>query len=399
MTNWISTRQLGGYKILSLAALLAIGSAIATGVVITQVLSQQRAISQSSLDSGPINPSEIGAVAALGRLEPDGEVIQVSAPREIGGTRVEQLLVKQGDKLRSGQVIAILDNHDRLQADLGGAQTHVKIAKAYLQQVQAGEKQDIIQSQAHVVERSKADLQGQIATQDAAIARLKAELNNASIEFDRYEHLYQEGAISASLRDNKQLMLEMAQQRLAEANRVRQRLLNTLQDRVNEAKATLKAISQVRPTDVAVAQAELENAEAGVGQAQANLDLAYVRAPRDGQVLTIHTFPGETVANEGIVSLGQTNQMYVVAEVYETDIHQIQSGQRASITSRGFTGTLHGTVDELGLEVAKKDVLQTDPTADVDARVVEVKIRLSPDDSPLVSGLTNLQVHTIIHTK
>jgi len=80
-----------------------------------------------------------------------------------------------------------------------------------------------------------------------------------------------------------------------------------------------------------------------------------------------------------IVDLGQTKQMYAVAEVYEKDIGRVHLGQRATITSLNgaFQRNLLGTVDEIGREIGKKDVLDTDPAADVDARVVEVKIHLS----------------------
>jgi hypothetical protein len=49
-----------------------------------------------------------------------------------------------------------------------------------------------------------------------------------------------------------------------------------------------------------------------------------------------------------------------------------------------------GIVAQIGQKIDKNDVLNTDPAADTDARVVEVKIRL--DDSKRVEGLTNLQV-------
>jgi HlyD family secretion protein len=49
-----------------------------------------------------------------------------------------------------------------------------------------------------------------------------------------------------------------------------------------------------------------------VTQAQANLDLAYVRSPRDGQIMNIHTWAGEIVGNDGIVDIGRTDRMYVV---------------------------------------------------------------------------------------
>jgi HlyD family secretion protein len=49
---------------------------------------------------------------------------------------------------------------------------------------------------------------------------------------------------------------------------------------------------------------------------------------------------------------------------------------------------LGGTVRVVGLKIGKKDVLNTDPAADVDARVVEVKILLTPESSKKVAGLT-----------
>ena len=184
---------------------------------------------------------------------------------------------------------------------------------------------------------------------------------------------------------------------LEEAQATRNRTIATLSKQLIEAKATLEEIAEVRSVDVAVAQAELDEAKAAVQQAQANLDLAYVRSPKDGQILKIHTWPGEIIGNKGIVELGQTDQMYAIAEVYETDISKVRLGQQATITSKGFTGELSGTVDEIGLQIGKKDVLGTDPAADVDARVVEVKIRLDQASSQQVTGLTNLQVNVVIH--
>ncbi|MFN5892437.1 MAG: HlyD family secretion protein, partial [Dolichospermum sp.] len=53
---------------------------------------------------------------------------------------------------------------------------------------------------------------------------------------------------------------------------------------------------------------------------------------------------------------------------------------------------LKGKVTEIGRKIGKKDVLNNDPAADIDARVVEVKIALSPEFNQQVSGLTNAKV-------
>ena len=97
---------------------------------------------------------------------------------------------------------------------------------------------------------------------------------------------------------------------------------------------------------------------------------------------------------DGIAELGRTDQMYAVAEVYETDIGKVHVGQRATITSPALHGELLGTVERIGMKIGKRNVLDDDPAASTDARVVEVHIRL--DDSGAVAGLTNLQVEVRI---
>ncbi len=335
-------------------------------------------------------------VAALGRLEPFGEVIQVSVPTVLEGARVEQLLVKPGDRLKQGEIIAILHNRDRLQAALNQAKSQVIVAQANLAKVKAGAKRGEIKAQKAKISRIKAEIQGQKATQQATINRIQAQLNNANTECQRYQTLYDDGAISASERDNLCVKAQTFQEQLIEAQTNRDRTITTLLQQLSESQSTLEKIAEVRPVDVAIAQAELNQAYSAVQQAQANLDLAFVKAPQDGQILKIHTYAGEMVGQQGIVALGQTQQMYAIAEVYETDIDQIRLGQRATISSQGFEDQLKGTVDEIGLQIGKKDSLGTDPAADVDARVVEVKIRLDAAESQRVQGLTNLQVKVLI---
>ncbi|HBL13695.1 MAG TPA: HlyD family secretion protein, partial [Cyanobacteria bacterium UBA11162] len=172
----------------------------------------------------------------------------------------------------------------------------------------------------------------------------------------------------------------------------------TFQQQIKSAQSTLNHIAEVRPTDVQVAQAEVNRSLANVAKAKADLELAYIRSPINGQILKIHTRVGETVGNQGIVALGQTKQMNVIAEVYELDVSKLRVGQKATITSNAFSGELQGKVNQIGLQVNPQDVLSTDPTADVDGRIVEVKISLSEADSQRVSSLTNLQVKVLINT-
>ncbi|MBW4427784.1 MAG: ABC exporter membrane fusion protein [Nostoc desertorum CM1-VF14] len=378
------------------ATTLFIATVLVTGTTIyvfsrwqsTQVSSSPAPIATSSAESK--------IVAALGRLEPDGEVIQLSAPISSEGSRVEKLLVKQGDQVYANQVIAILDSRDRLQRAVEKVQEQVKVAQVRLAQVKAGAKTGEINAQAATIARLQAEKRGEITAQTATISRLDAELRNAETEYQRYQLLYQEGAISASVRDNKYLLVETIQQQLNEAKATLKQIQQAKQQELNQAKATLDGIAEVRPVDVAVAEAEVQNAIASVREAKANLDLAYVLTPKSGQILKIHTLSGEVVKDKGIVDLGQTSQMYVVAEVYQSDVNKIKVGQQVTITSNVLAKELKGVVKQIGLQIGKKDILDADPTADEDARVVEVKIRLNSEDSKRVAGLTNLQVKVAI---
>ena len=135
-------------------------------------------------------------------------------------------------------------------------------------------------------------------------------------------------------------------------------------------------------------------ARANLAAASATLNLSLVKAPKIAQVIAIHAQPGERIGVDGIVEIGQTDRMYAVAEVYETDIDQIKVGQTATITSPALSRPVSGTVASIGLKVGRIDVLGMDPIAQADARVVEVDILL--EDTELVQSLTNLQVEVEI---
>ncbi len=407
---------------------------------------------------------QIRTVTALGRLEPEGEVIQLKAATGIQESRIAALQVQQGDRVEPGQVIAILDSRDRLQAELDQAKEEVRVQQARLAQVQAGAKTGDLAAQSAQISRLQAQLQGdeaaQIATiqrtqaqwqgeqaaQTATISRLKAqwegdrnaqtakinqlqaELNNAEAEYQRYQQLYAEGAISQSLFDEKRLRTKTYRQQMVEAAANLDRINRTAQEQIREAevnldrinrtyrqqvtegevildriqrtgnqqirqaRSQLDSLAEVRPVDVQLSQTEVDRALAAVKQAEANLNQAYVRSPQAGVVMDIYTRPGEVIANEGIVEIGRTQQMYAIAEVYQSDIQRIKIGQNATITSDALPGHLTGTVEKINGKVQRQTVINTDPSENIDARVIEVQIRLDNVSSQTAAKFTNLQV-------
>jgi HlyD family secretion protein len=329
------------------------------------------------------------AISALGRLEPQGEVVKVASPSALGTSRIVKLMVKEGDTVKQGQVIAIIDSYDRSVAALLQAQSQAQESDRNLARVRAGAKSGDIVAQAGNVEAARANTN---AVQVNAL-RLKAELDIAKAEYKRFEDLKRDGAISDSLLDAYKLKAITLEGQLLQA----QQQIQQAAFQLKQSEGLLTSVSEVRPTDVQFAEAQLQTAIVNVKKAEVDLDLAQVRAPIDGQVLKINSKTGEIVSQtNGVMDLGNTSQMYVVAEIYETDIGKIKVGQTATIESEAFEGLITGKVDRIGLRIAKNDVLGTDPAAKTDVRIIEVKIKL--DDSQKVSGLTNLQVRVKIES-
>ncbi|KAM3114882.1 HlyD family efflux transporter periplasmic adaptor subunit [Phormidesmis sp. 146-33] len=382
----IDGKRLPSWKLLGIAAVILLGG---TGAFTLWRAHSSAQTAQSVENAAPQQQT----VTALGYLEPQGRVIRLSAPNASGGSsRVEQLLVKQGDSVKAGQAIAVLDNRDRLQAALQEAQQQVNVVQSNLAVVKAGAKQGEVTAQQAEIVRLEAQRQGDLEAQNATVDRLQAELQNAQTETQRYEVLYQQGATSASLRDSKALTLKTAQRNLQEAQAVLNRIQTTRSPELTAAKATLDRIAEVRPVDVEAAQSQVDRAIAAVQQAKAQLDLATVRAPQNGVVLDIHTRPGELVSSDGIVELGRTRQMTALLEVYETDIRKIRLGQLTKLFADSLTAPLLGSVIEIGAKVKRQNVVNSDTSANIDARVVEVRVQLDRDSAQKVVGLTNLQV-------
>ena len=414
-----------------LIGLMLAATAIPLGIVIYGVSHFGQMGKTSVNESKPIVPiAEI--VTALGRLEPETEVIKLSAPLALDGDRISQLLVKEGDNVKVGQVIAILQSRDLLKNAVIQSMKQVEVAKAKLAQIKAGAKSGEIQEQSAIVDRVKAQYtgdkqaqaeniarisaqwEGDRIAQTATINKLTAELKNAESEYQRYQQLFSEGAISNSVIDSKRLNVETAKQTLSESqailNRINttankqlaeakialNRINNTSNKQISETQGKLNSIAEIRPVDVALARTEIESAIANLQRAKTELQAAYIRAPMTGQIIKIHTRVGEKIGDQGIADFAQTNTMMAVAEVYQTDISKIKLGQKAIITSQGFTGELKGVVQQIGLQVKRQNVFSDQPGENLDSRIIEVKIRLNPEDSKKVSGLTNLQVQTAI---
>ena len=250
-------------------------------------------------------------ITALGRLEPQGEVIRLGVSQTLNGDRISQLLVKEGDRVKAGQLIAILDAGDRLKSALDEAKEKVKVAEASLAKVKAGAKSGELAAQSATIGKLEAELQGNRTAQEAtvdrlqaqwqgdrtaqqatisritaqwegekkaqeatisriaaqsqgekkaqiaAIDKLKAEFNNAKAEDLRHQQLAVEGAISNSVMDTKKLVVETSSQQIKEAEANLNRINTTATQQLNEAQANLDRINSTAKQQLNEAQANL----------------------------------------------------------------------------------------------------------------------------------------------
>ncbi|MEM7552931.1 MAG: HlyD family efflux transporter periplasmic adaptor subunit [Cyanobacteria bacterium P01_A01_bin.84] len=338
-------------------------------------------------------------VVALGKIVPKGEVIKISVVNA-RDSRVNNILVQSGDRVKANQVIAILQGKDRAEQQLRDAMANVLVKRSQLLKIQQGDfKQGDVLAQRAAISELEARLESEIQEKAAAINEAQASLRNAQIIYQRNKSLAEEGAISSSELDNAREQLEKNRAIFAQNRADYNNTKSVLQAKFSKEKANLQRLKEVRPVDIKIAQAQLQQALIQVEQRKAELDDTQVKVPVAGQILKINTRVGEQVnTEEGIAELGQTEQMYVIAEVYESDILKVKTGQKAIINSEygGFKEEITGKVEKIGLQIGKTNFTQSNPTTDVNARVVEVKIRIDSEDSPKVANLTGMQVNVKI---
>ncbi len=300
----------------------------------TVLLASQSTLLAAQPTSGGKPGGTSRGVAALGRLEPAGGIVKValaSTPEAVSGAVITRLYVERGDDVKAGQLLAESDT--------------VAVLKAALAESRAG------------LETAKRDARASASLADEACV-----------------------LADVSARQSKR-QAELLQRKLTSDD-----IADQARGNAEAGAATCKA----RRAAASVADSRIAGAEAAIARRLAEIERAYVRAPFAGRVLDIHARQGELVGAQGVVDLGRVEQMYAIAEVYETDIRNVKVGQKASVKSDALARGLTGTVTRIRPKVQKLDEIGTDPAARKDARIIEVEIRL--DDSAAAASLSLLQV-------
>ena len=290
----------------------------------------------------PSTPSSV--VELTGRVEGDDSAVAA----KVAG-RILEIRVREGDDMKAGDVIAVLDDrqvqsrHDQAQAALTAAEARIASVRAQVAVLEEQLKQTQL-----AFGQSENDSQGRVAQAEADLtaaeadrARQEASLKLALFDKDAYTHLVTTGAVSE--RQGRLSVATADQQEAAVAGAKRR--VEAARGAVTTAKASLSNPG-IRQSQVAAVrqqliqqQAEIANSVASAEQARFQLaeadanrqDLTVV-APFAGTVITRAAEPGEVIqAGTPIVTLLDLAKVYLRGFVPEGDIGRVKVGQVAHV--------------------------------------------------------------------
>ena len=338
-------------------------------------------------------------ISALGRLEPETRIRKVSVPTSLSGDRVQDILVDEGQLVKKGQPLAVLNSKASLAAALAEAEENVTLSQRKLEQVKAGAKQGEIQAQVYKVESLERKLAGAKLAQDQKVNSKRSTMLEARTESKRYDSLYTNGGASQLERDRYRTRAQTTEADLAQAIETRAGTIASLSSEIASEKQKLEQIKEVRPVDVATSESELRKAIASRDRAKQELAFATVQAPQDGRILKVVVQPGDKVGDSGILEMADTSRMVVTAEVYQSDIKGVRPGQGATITADGFEGSARATVYQILPQVQRQSIFAGEAGENQDQRVFQVRLRIDPTDlkQRQIGGASNLQVNVVFN--
>jgi ABC exporter DevB family membrane fusion protein len=316
----------------------------AVAFTVTVVLVSVHSRAANNAKAVVLQPSaESLMIAGPGRVEPLSENIQIGS--ELSG-KIRSVNVEEGDTVRKGQVLAVLQNDD-YRAEVLSARAQVRAKEATLRKVING---------ARTQERSEA-----LST----VRRAEAVMSNARSEMDRRQRLFDAGVIS---RDEFERYAR--EYDVAKANYQENVEHHSLVD------------DQAREEDRSFAEADLQLARAQLEQAQARYEKTVIKSPIDGTVLRKHHRNGESVSNSStvpdpILTVGDKNVLRVRIDVDETDVNKIRVGQKAYVTADAYgKQKFWGQVVRVGELLGPKNVRTDEPTEHVDRKILETLVEL-----------------------
>lgn len=309
----------------------------------------RQGISPAAENSAPL---DLAYVAAEGKVEAmPGFDVDVGTS-ELNG-RIARILVKEGEPVRKGQTVAVLENED-LQAQVTQGEKELTVARARLVELESGaRKEEILQA-------------------DARLKGATARLDEARNQYQRNLDLRRKQLISQASVDAAEAAFKAAQAEVDEAAQHKKLLQNG-----------------PKGETVQLYRDQVKLAEASLDYNRKRLDKTIIRSPIDGTVIERYLDEGEGVTPEiPILAIADLNRLWVNVEVDETDIGRVHLGDTAQVSSNGYPGQLFaGTVRQIADYAGARKIRPSNPTVNLGLKVVQVKIALNAR-TPLRLGMT-----------
>lgn len=369
----------------------------------------------SSTTANPHLQDRARAIYALGRLEPAGGIISVSA---IPGERLLALDpdVAENQRVPANGILGLLASYE-----VGKAQLTALVNKKELAAKNQLHQMEVARAQKKQAEASLAQAEAKLKELQLRADKLRA-LDVASQiaveEFARLEALRAQDPQLVSEHQLKKRENEMetaladfriANESYASAKEAADKTVAAAEANIRVADLTLKQLEQ-KLEELAVVQ-EIDIAEETLKRSVLlsphvspdelddvlNIELI---ADHKGEsqdrgpltVLKIFLRPGEFVSQMPILQLGDLSQMVCIAEVYEADVKDLHIGQAAVIRSPAFsgefadaidaqtqerTGGMTGTIERIGTLIGSPGLANRNPLAPADRSVVEVRVAIT----------------------
>lgn len=314
---------------------------------------------------------------------------------------IKTLLVKEGDRVRQGQVIAIMDDGN-LQGQFTQMQGQLSQQEANLQRLIAGNRpEDIAKAEAQLAE-AEANLQQlrsgnrpqEIAQSSARLQQAKATLKQRESDRQRYQQLYDQGAISKQTLDQKITDYDVAKTQVIEAEQgLNLQNAGTRPEQIDQAKARVDQQAQTvaalkvgnRREDIDQARAQVQAARGSLQTIEAQLSDTQVVAPFDGVVLKKYADIGAFVspsvaggagASSSSILMLASDQLQVVVNLSEAQIAKVKLGQSVAIKADAVPGEkFTGKVEQIA------------PQATVSQNVTSFEVRVAVSSSKLKVGM------------
>jgi len=220
--------------------------------------------------------------------------------------RIVKVLVQEGDRVRKGQVLALLDTR-RLLPQLDQAEAFADAQSAVVQRLRNGSRpQEVAQARAN-------------------LALAQADAGQAHSNYMRIRAVFQSSggrAVSRQDLDNAKAQWDVAEARV-----------------VVSRKALELAVIGPRKEDIAQAEALLAADQANVALLKQQVADATLRAPLDAVVRSRIAEPGEMASpQKTALTLAIMDPKWVRAYVSETDLGRVRPGMPATVRIDSFPG-------------------------------------------------------------